>query len=100
MGQQITPEAKIKTMSKGFVIKELFAYITKDESGDERIINVFNEDDDTWVPLMNVDIESVKNLKPIADKLRAELGLKYQIVRFSVRTDVTYEVNYEISKDA
>jgi len=63
-------------------ITELFAFITKDDEGNEGIMGVLMSDD-KWLPLIGADIDRVKSLIPLADNIKKTTGRDYEIRYFT-----------------
>lgn len=74
-------------------ITEMYAFVTKDkqpEGKDEGIIG-FRTPDGTWMPMVGADMNRVKSLIPVADKIAREHGISYRIITFTGRKDITEE---------
>lgn len=71
------------TAKKGFKIEKMYAFITKDENGEEGIMAELIGD--KWMPFVGGDWMRVKDLKKIAQVVTKESGKEIKIVEFSQR---------------
>lgn len=72
----------------GFVIKEMFAFVTVDpEDQDEGVLGFHGGEG--WMPMVGADMTRVNQLRPIADRVSKEMGLPYRIKRFMYIDDIT-----------
>lgn len=69
-----------------FKIKDLWAYISIAEDGEEGICAVMLED--KWMPMVMANQERIKSMRTIAEKMAKESGKTIKFVRFSTRTDL------------
>lgn len=67
-------------------IDQMYAYVVMDDDNTEGIPAFMNGN--TAMPMVGADMDRVKSLNPIAQKLAAELGKKVTLVRFSVRQEI------------
>lgn len=80
-----------------FVITKVTAFVAIDPNdGDEGVIGF--KTDNGWLPLICADEDRIKQMFPIAEKLRTDTGQDYSIIQFSVREDVTDEVKAKYLK--
>lgn len=62
-------------------ITELYAFICKDEKGEEGILGA-KTPDGAWMPLIGADLERVKYYKPLADTISKTSKMPYEIRYF------------------
>ena len=68
----------------GFVIEEMFAFISVDnEDGDEGVM-AFMSHDGTMMPMVGADMARIESLIPLADYTAKILGSPYEIKRFKL----------------
>jgi hypothetical protein len=64
-------------------IERLFAFVSVDDgSGDEGIIAFLDQTTGTMMPMIGADIARVDSLKPIAEQIKAAMGVNYRIEYF------------------
>lgn len=71
----------------GFIIKEMFAFITVDpDTQDEGVLGF--KGSEGWMPMVGADMTRVDDLKPLADQVSKSMGLTYRIKRFTYIDDL------------
>lgn len=75
----------------GFVIKNLVAICSKDDGKGDEGIMAFMMPDGSWMPMVAADEVRLKQLVPMAEQVKKQTGVDYQVLRFSVREDITDE---------
>jgi hypothetical protein len=66
---------------------ELFAFVTTNRNSEEEIMSA--KINDARMPLVSADLEQVKSMLNLADKIKSETGQDFRILRFSTRHDIT-----------
>jgi len=67
-------------------ITELYAFVSKDKLGNEGIMG-FSLLNGNMMPMIGADIERVDSLIPIANKIKKETGMDYEIRYFEVKNE-------------
>ena len=62
-------------------ITEIFAFISKDKNGHEGIMAAMTNNG-TMLPLIGADVERVDCLRPVADNIKKQTGMEYEIRYF------------------
>lgn len=62
-------------------INELFAFISKDENGNEGVMAVLGPDG-IMMPLIGADTMRTDALRPVADMISSATGMKYELRHF------------------
>jgi hypothetical protein len=78
-------------------ITEMYAFVTSDkqpEGKDEGVIG-FLTPEGSWMPMVGADLDRVKSLIPIADKICKSQGITYRIYHFTNVRDITKEAKGE-----
>jgi hypothetical protein len=65
-------------------ITKLYAFVSKDKNGNEGVMGAMRNDG-VMLPLVGADIDRVKSLIPIADKIKKITGVDYEIRYFIQR---------------
>lgn len=71
-----------------FKIKEIWAYVSEDEKGEEGICGFNDPRTNQWVPMIAADEERLKSLKPFAHQISVVTKRKVKLVKFHNREDV------------
>jgi hypothetical protein len=71
-----------------FKIKEIWAYVSEDEKGEEGICGFNDPRTNQWVPMICADEERLKSLKPFAHQISVVTKRNVKIVKFHTREDV------------
>lgn len=69
-----------------FKIKDLWAYVSVADDGEEGICAVMMEN--TWMPMVMANEARIKSMRPIAEKMAKEQKKVIKFVKFSTRTDL------------
>jgi hypothetical protein len=79
-------------------ITAMFAFVTKDKQPYDKGEGVmgFLTTDKTWMPMVGADLDRVKSLIPMADAMAKRLGIKYRIIKFTNRIDITEEIKNDL----
>lgn len=72
----------------GYVIQEMWAWLSIHEDGDEGVIGYYNPDMGGWMPLVGADRERIESFRAYANQAATLSGKPVVLARFSVRTDV------------
>jgi len=75
----------------GFVVDELFAFVSIDEDGDEGVIAVQLTTSDTMMPLVAADLMRVQEMIPFAEAIREQTGHTYKLKHFTLLGEVSDE---------
>jgi len=75
---------KSEKMTEKLKIEQIFAFVACNEEG-EGVMGFKGEDG--WMPMVGADMKRVKSLLPLA----LDLGIKFRILKFEKRTDITDE---------
>jgi len=70
-------------------IEKMYAFISENDEGEG--LMAF-KDKKTWMPMVGADFKKVEGLVPIAEDLSKFYGIKYRIVEFSTRKDITEQI--------
>lgn len=73
-----------------FKVEAIHAFIAvdpKDPKGDEGICGFVGEHD-RWIPMIAADKTRLDQLRPVAESISRDMGVKITLVRFSQRTDL------------
>jgi hypothetical protein len=68
-------------------IEHMWAYLSVDADGNEGVIAAYFPDQQAWMPLVAVDDDRIKSLRPWA-MLSVQAGYEVKLAKFSVREDV------------
>jgi len=71
----------------GFVIKEMYAFVSVGEDGDEGVMG-FLGPNSNWVPMVGADMTRVTDLRKIADRITKVTCMKYRIKKFAYVGDI------------
>lgn len=66
----------------GFKVDELFGFIALGDDGDEGVMAINTPTG--WLPMVGADMKRVESLKPIAQEITLQKGIKYKIKRFKL----------------
>ena len=73
------------------VISEMFAFITVDpKDNSEGIIGM--EIAGKWMPFVGADMDRIKSLMPLAKNIASKEGIKFKVLKFSMREDITGDI--------
>lgn len=75
----------------GFVVDELFAFVSSDEDGDEGVIAVQLVGSDTMMPLVAADLMRVQEMIPFAEAIQQQTGHTYKLKHFTLLGEVSDE---------
>jgi hypothetical protein len=79
-------------------IDTLTAYVATGEDGqDDEGVMAYFQPGHGWIPMVGADMDRVRALLPIAEKVAAAAGKPYRVLEFSVRRDVTAEVKAKLN---
>lgn len=75
-------------------IEKMYAFVSEDEEkgGDEGVMAFMDPNSKSWHPMVGADLNRVKDLIPIADRMCEGTNRSYKILIFENRRDVTKEV--------
>ena len=66
-------------------ITEMFAYVMADkDEDDEGVIGFYSPQAGGWVPMVGAAMDRVKSLKKEADRISAQVGRPYRILKFKL----------------
>lgn len=80
----------------GFVVDELFAFVTEGDTGDEGIIAV--EIKGGLLSLVAADLTRVQEMIPFAEAIREQTGHEYKLKHFTLLGDVSDEYLEQFSE--
>jgi hypothetical protein len=75
-------------LPKKLKITQLYAFIAKDEKGNEGILSypvLGDKGIPEWLVMIGADIERVESLKPIAEYIKIKTGRDYEIRYFKIK---------------
>jgi hypothetical protein len=72
-----------------FTIETITAFVSVDKDGEEGIIGQLI--DGAWMPFVCADEERFNRIFPMCKEFCEKTGVKFKILRFSTRTDITSE---------
>lgn len=79
-------------VSKNKLISTVVVFVSIDEDGNEGVIG--QKMDGVWMPFVCADEARIKQFFPSAEAIAKEFNIKYRILKFSVREDVTDVYDY------
>lgn len=68
-------------------IDEIYAYVVKDETGNEGIPGF--KTTDGWMPMVGADMRRADQLRPIAQAMADSQGFEIRLCRFTTREEIT-----------
>lgn len=68
-------------------ITEMFAFIAEDGRPDNEGV-IAQKIGDTWMPMIGADMARIDDIRPHAQALARQFGMKIKLVKFTTRTDV------------
>jgi hypothetical protein len=71
-----------------FIINEVWAYVSKNDGGDEGICGFQDPRTKQWLPMIAGDKERLQVLRPFAHQIAKVTNKKVTLVRLSVREDL------------
>lgn len=80
-------------MKKKLKIEQMFVFVACSEEG-EGVLGFKGQDG--WMPMVGADIKRIKSLLPLA----LSMCIKFRILKFEKRTDVTEEFVKEVKNEA
>jgi hypothetical protein len=79
------------TNSKNYLyIDKIVAFVSVDKDGHEGVLGMNTPDG--WMPLIGADEVKVKQLYPIAVQISEIYGMKFRVLEFTTRNDITEQV--------
>jgi hypothetical protein len=70
-------------------ITEMFAYVMADkDEDDEGVIGFYSPQAGGWIPMVGADVDRVKSLKKEADRISAQVGKPYKILKFKLVEEI------------
>ena len=82
----------------GYVVDELFAFITTGDTGDEGVIAVELSGSNSVMPLVAADLARVHQMIPFAEAIREQTGHEYKLKHFTLLGEVSDEYLAQFSE--
>ena len=82
----------------GYIVNELFAFITTGDTGDEGVIAVELSGSNSVMPLVAADLARVHQMIPFAEAIREQTGHEYKLKHFTLLGEVSDEYLAQFSE--
>jgi hypothetical protein len=83
-----------------FKMESIVAFVSVDPASGEEGLIAFYGPDGVMMPMIASDEKRLRYLKPTADAISARTGIPYRCLRFSVRTDITEQIQAQFPAPA
>jgi hypothetical protein len=67
-------------------IDQMYAFVVTDDDHTEGVVGFYSESG--WLPMVGADMAMVEKLRPIAEKIAAELGKPVRLLKFTSREEI------------
>lgn len=76
---------------ENMTIEKMFAFVGKDENGQEGLMAFRDPSSDTLMPMVGADMKRAISLIPVAEHIAEQHGHEYRVLCFESRSDETEE---------